>query len=140
MEAAHVQEMSPKPLVRRMEGWRERSAAVSWLWGGNLERGGIWKEEVGPAGMFWASPECPLPGFQAPLAQILASVSFWLVAEPAEHPGIDLGMASCTLGAGQVMAEKSQLGRLGPLRKDSTRSKYIATSGSLRKPHRGLAS
>lgn len=107
MEAARVQEMSPKPLVRRMEGGRERPASVSWLLGGNLERAGIWKEEVGPAGMFWASAECPLPGFQAPLAQTLASVSFWLVAEPAEHPGIELGMASCRPGVGEVTAQKS---------------------------------
>lgn len=95
MEAARVQEMSPKPLVRRTEGGRELSAAVSWLRGGNLERGGIWNEEVEPAGVFPGQSRVSSPWISGPNP----GISFTLaVAEPAEHPGIDLGMVSCRPG------------------------------------------
>lgn len=73
--------------------------------------------------MFWASPECSLPRFQALLAQILASVSFWLITEQAECPGIDVGVTSCKPGMGEIMAQKSRLRRLrASVEKDSTRS------------------
>lgn len=67
--------------------------AMGWERGGNL------------SGRFCASPEFPLPGFQAHLAQILASVWFCLVAEQTEYPRIDLRVTSCKPGRGEVVAQ-----------------------------------
>lgn len=87
---------------------RKVAAAACWWWGGNWEWGGNQNEQVELVGVFWASPECSRPWFQARLAQMLASVSFWLITEQAKYPEIDLGVTSCQPGMGEIMAQKAQ--------------------------------
>lgn len=68
MEAARVQEMSPKPLVRGQGGRGGSSGSCVLALAGNLNG------EAGRVGKFWARPEFPVPGFQPQLARVLTLV------------------------------------------------------------------